>query len=70
MKIEKGRMTVEDTGNNLVEVQDGVKCGCENPRLRITHHIDGKDFYANCYRCDCGNNIKVSYERNESEQIY
>ena len=44
MTIEKGDMTVSDTKDNLIETKDGITCGCENPSLKMTSHIDGVDF--------------------------
>lgn len=67
MTIEKGYMTVSDTNNNLIKTKDGITCGCDNPQLRMTMHIDGVDFYAYKYQCQCGNNITVNYKRNKSE---
>lgn len=70
MTIEKGDMTVSDTKDNLIETKDGITCGCGNPRLRITCHIDGVDFYGYQYQCECGNCIEVSYKRSKDECFY
>ena len=67
MRIEKGDMTVSDTKDNLVETKDGITCGCGNPRLRITCHIDGVDFYGYQYQCECGNSITMKCKREEGE---
>ena len=69
LTIEKGDMTVSDTKDNLIETKDGITCGCENPSLTMTCHIDGVDFYSYQYNCQCGNSITVNYKRkNESEE--
>ena len=65
MTIEKGDMTVSDTKDNLIETKDGITCGCGNPKLTMTCHIDGVDFYSYQYQCQCGNCIKVRYKRME-----
>ena len=46
MTIEKCDMTVSDTKDNLIETKDRITCGCENPSLKMTCHIDGVDFYS------------------------
>ena len=46
MTVKKGDMTVSDTKDNLIETKDGITCGCENPSLKMTYHIDGIDFYS------------------------
>ena len=63
MRIEKGRMVVEDTMDKLVEKEEGITCGCENPQITMTMHIDGTDFYEYHYVCDCGNQIVVTRKR-------
>ena len=63
MTIEKDDMTVSATKANLIEPKDGITCGCENPILKITSHIDGVDFYSYQYKCQCGNCIAVNYKR-------
>ena len=67
MIIEKGDMTVSDTNNNLIETKDGITCGCGNPSLTMTCHIDGVDFYGYQYNCKCGNSITVNYKRKKGE---
>ena len=67
MTIKKGDMTVSDTKDNLVETKDGITCGCGNPSLRITCHIDGVDFYGYQYQCKCGNSITMKFKREEGE---
>ena len=59
-------MTVSDTKDNLIETKDGITCGCGNPSLTMTCHIDGVDFYSYQYQCQCGNSITVNYKRKES----
>ena len=66
LTIEKGNMKVSDTKDNLIETKDGITCGCGNPSLKMTCHIDGVDFYSYQYNCQCGNSIEVSYKRKES----
>lgn len=63
MKIEKGRMTVEDAMDNLIETEEGVTCGCGNPNLRMQYHFDGSKTCSYGYVCDCGNAIKMICER-------
>ena len=65
LTIEKEDMKVSDTNNNLIETKDGITCGCGNPRLTMSCHIDLIDFYAYQYNCQCGNCISVSYKRKE-----
>ena len=65
MTIEKEDMTVSDTKDNLIETKDGITCGCGNPSLTMTCHIDGVDFYSYQYNCQCGNSITVNYKRME-----
>ena len=63
MRIEKGRVVVEDTMDNLVEKEAGITCGCENPNLKMVMHLDMTDCYQNNYVCDCGNQIVVTAKR-------
>ena len=65
MIIEKENMKVSDTKDNLIETKDGITCGCCNPSLTMTCHIDGVDFYSYQYNCQCGNSITVNYKRME-----
>ena len=67
MEIKKEDMTVSDTNNNLIETKDGITCGCGNPSLTMTCHIDGVDFYGYQYNCKCGNSITVNYKRKKGE---
>ena len=60
-------MAVSDTNDNLIETEDGITCGCGNPQLRMTMHIDGVDFYSYQYQCQCGNCFEVSYKRSKDE---
>ena len=60
-------MTVSDTKDNLIETKDGITCGCGNPKLKMTCHIDGVDFYSYQYNCKCGNSIAVNYKRKKGE---
>ena len=69
MVIEKENMTVKDTLDKLVETEKGITCGCENPELRMTCHIDGSDFYSCDYQCSCGNAISVTHKRNKSDMM-
>ena len=64
--IEKEDMTVSDTNNNPIETKDGITCGCGNPSLKMTCHIDGVDFYGYQYNCQCGNSISVNCKRKEN----
>lgn len=68
MIIEKERMTVEDTMDKLVETEQGITCGCENPQLKMTMHMDFTDSYQNNFVCDCGNQIVVVVERDEESK--
>jgi hypothetical protein len=70
MKIEKDRMTVCDTNDNLVETEEGITCGCGNPKLKIVFHIDGIDFYGYQYSCICGNSITMECKRSEEDSMY
>lgn len=63
MEIKKGRMTVTDTKDNLIETENGITCGCGNPSLNMVFHIDGTNFYSYKYRCSCGNSILMECER-------
>lgn len=67
MEIKKGDMTVSDINDNLIETKDGITCGCSNPSLSMTCHIDGVDFYSYQYSCQCGNSITVNYKRKKGE---
>ena len=67
MTIEKGDMKVSDINNNLIETKDGITCGCGNPRLKMTYHIDVVDFYSYQYQCQCGNCITAKYKRKKGE---
>ena len=67
LTIEKEDMKVSDTNNNLIETKDGITCGCKNPQLRMTMHIDGVDFYSYQYNCQCGNSITANYKRKKGE---
>ena len=67
MTIEKCDMTVSDTKDNLIETKDVITCGCENPSLKMTCHIDGVDFYSYQYKCQCGNCIEVNYKIKNGE---
>ena len=66
LTIEKEDMKVSDTNNNLIETKDGITCGCGNPKLKMTCHIDGFDFYSYQYNCQCGNIISVNCKRKEN----
>ena len=68
MIIKKDRMTVEDTMDKLVETEQGITCGCENPMLKMTMHMDFTDSYQNNFVCDCGNQIVVVVERDEESK--
>ena len=65
MTIEKEDMKVSDTNDNLIETKDGITCGCGNPKLKMSCHIDVVDFYSYQYQCQCGNCITVNYKRME-----
>ena len=65
MIIKKEDMKVSDTNDNLIETEDGITCGCGNPKLTMSCHIDVVDFYSYQYNCQCGNSISVSYKRKE-----
>ena len=65
MTIQKDGMTVTDKKDSLVETENGITCGCGNPKLSMTMHIDGTDFYTWEYICSCGNYISVCRERRE-----
>lgn len=67
LRIEKGNAVFEDTENRLAESKNGITCGCENPQLQMVSHIDGVDFYAYQYKCNCGNCITVTKKREETE---
>ena len=67
MRIEKENMTIEDTNDNLKEMEKGITCGCENPSLRMVCHIDGKDFFGYQYKCSCGNLIAVNHKRSKDD---
>lgn len=60
-------MTASDTKDNLIETKDGIICGCGNPSLTMTCHIDGVDSYQ--YNCQCGNGIAVKYKRKKGEIV-
>lgn len=68
MRIEKGRMVVEDTMDKLVETEDGILCGCKNPMLKMTMHMDLVNSYQTNYVCNCGNQIVVVVERDEESK--
>lgn len=69
MTIVKGDMTIFDSNDNLIENKDGITCGCNNPVINITMHIDGVDFCQHKYVCEnCGNNISVIVKRDEEEE--
>ena len=67
MTIEKCDMIVSDTKDNLIETKDGITCGCENPSLKMTCHIEGVYFYSYQFKCQCGNCIEVNYKRKKVE---
>lgn len=67
MKIEKDRMTVCDTKDNLIETEEGITCGCGNPSLKMVCHIDGVDFYGYQYSCACGNSISMECKRDKED---
>ena len=67
MEIKKEDMTVSDTKDNLIETKDGITCGCGNPKLKMTCHIDGVDFYSYQYNCQCGNSIAMKCKRKEQK---
>lgn len=70
MEIKKGRMTVIDSKDNLIETEEGINCGCGNPSLKMICHIDGKDFYSYQYSCSCGNHISIKCKRNKEDLMY
>ena len=65
--IEKDNMTVEDTKDNLIETEEGITCGCGNPNLQMTCHIDGVDYYSYQYKCKCGNTITALMKRDKED---
>ena len=69
MKIEKENMTIEDSKDNLKEMEKGITCGCGNPSLKIVCHIDGREFYGYQYNCQCGNSINVTYKRSDDDMM-
>lgn len=69
MKIESYGAVIEDSNDNLVETEEGVTCGCENPSLRMTCHMDGREFYTYNYQCTCGNSISVTRQRAEDDMM-
>lgn len=70
MKIERNRAVIEDTMDKLIEVEDGVTCGCEKPSLKMTMHIDGVDFYSYGYVCEnCGNQISMNVKRCQADMM-
>lgn len=69
MRIEKNGVVIEDSNDNLVEKEQGVTCGCENTSLKMTCHMDGREFYTDCYKCDCGNSINVTHKRTKEEML-
>ena len=62
-------MRIQYTLNKLVETEKGVTCGCENPELKMTCHIDGKDFFSYNYQCTCGNTIAVTHKRTKEDMM-
>lgn len=62
-------MTVEDTMDKLIETAVGITCGCEEPSLRMTMHLDGTDYYQSNYACQCGNQIVMVVERDEASKM-
>lgn len=69
MRIEKGRITIEDSMDKLVETEHGVACGCKNPSLKMVCHMDLKDAYSTSYSCSCGNSITVTKPRTEESMM-
>ena len=70
MIIKKDRMTVKDTMDKLVETEQGITCGCENPKFKMVMHMDFTDSYQNNYVCDCGNQIVCVTQRTEEDKSY
>ena len=70
MEIKKGRMTVIDTKDNLIEKEEWITCGCEKPSLRMVCHMYGKDFYSYQYNCSCGNSILMECKRDKEDLMY
>ena len=69
MTIQHDGFTVTDTMDKLVQVADGgYRCKCSG-MLTMTAHVDGTDFYATTYQCDCGNVINVSMKRSEEDMM-
>lgn len=65
LTLENGAV-IEDTKDNLIKTEnEEVTCGCGNPSLKIMSHIDGIDFYAYNYVCQCGNSISITEKRKE-----
>lgn len=70
MRIERENGTViEDVMDKLVETEEGVTCGCDNPNLTMTCHMDGRDFYTYNYSCACGNSIALTRKRSKEEMM-
>lgn len=63
MQIKKGKMTVTDTCDRLIETEQGITCGCGNVNLTRFMHIDAMSYHASKYICCCGNNIEIYCER-------
>lgn len=68
MEIRQGKTRMRDTKDNLVRVEEGYTCGCKEPSMKMTLHIDGTTFHSTTYTCDCGNTIEVYCERGELEK--
>lgn len=65
MEINRGRLTVCDSMNNLsVDKNGNVTCGCEKPKLSPTGFFDLTDRSVFNYECaSCGNIISTTIMR-------
>lgn len=70
MEIKRNNSVVVDEMDRLIEDKQGVRCGCKDPCLRITCHMDGTDFYQSVYKCECGNVITVTTKREKGGYWY
>ena len=69
LEIKFGRMTVSDSDNNIVRNATGATCGCGEPALERTGHIDCVDGAITHYICkNCGNKITAFCKRSEEDR--